>query len=166
MIILVCAVMPEGYDGAWRAGRKWSTEPTSVEVLEQDDDPPAVEYTDVVGGAEKKRTGPDRTRIGRNTYKLLVADARIKVLSDKESAGGFGDATLGKTRSVLAATASENAELKVRIAQLEDDCKALRAQLGDQRATSHAAAQEEQASAEKSDEGKDHVEGSRAHRRK
>jgi hypothetical protein len=62
-----------GHPNYWRAGRSWpSGQEIEVEVLDQDDDPMVT--TEVKG---QKRTHVDPNRIGRESWKQIVADKQL-----------------------------------------------------------------------------------------
>jgi hypothetical protein len=86
--MLVRAVTRPGYDGAWRAGRKWlSGEDTEVEVVEQDDDP----------GQEPGKG----LRVGKKTFEILKKDPNIVVRAPGdplETAGAVDEAKGLKAR--------------------------------------------------------------------
>ena len=126
--IQVQAVVGEGYDGAYRARRKWpSTEPVTVEVLDQDDDPPDLEQEHIIDGVRKgTRKVPHPTRIGRKTFAAIKADSRLRILADRDTDTSLSEASLSKARSMAVAMAAENAELKVKVAGLEDEIRRLR----------------------------------------
>jgi hypothetical protein len=130
--ILVQAVVGEGYDGAYRAGRKWpATEPLAVEVLDQDDDPPGLEEDWIVDGVRKgKRTVPDPNRIGKRSFEAIKADGRLRILGDKDTSLSQSDAALNKARHLAASHAAENSDLKIKIAALQEENEKLRAQVG------------------------------------
>jgi hypothetical protein len=73
---------PTGF--AMRAGRAWPVgSPVQVEVLDQDEDPPALEQPGDkvwVDGVMRPPTRPDLARIGRTTLAQLKADSRLSVI--------------------------------------------------------------------------------------
>jgi hypothetical protein len=70
---LVQSVQRMGYDGSWRAGRKWpSVSPTTVEVFDQDEDPVL----------EPGTVPPAHLQIGRKTFDALRADPTMRVLPE------------------------------------------------------------------------------------
>lgn len=123
----VRALEREGYNGAWRAGRKWPSTPVRVEVLDQDDDPPMVEETYV--GPEGKtltRMVPDPLRIGRKSYQAVKDDPRIKVLDDADAQNELSNEALDEARTLLTeqhgqlvALRLENATLRKRNTELQ-----------------------------------------------
>jgi hypothetical protein len=168
--IMVQAVVGEGYDGAYRARRKWpATEPVSVEVLDQDDDPPDHEHPHVVDGkVVGKRMVPDPHRIGRKSFEAIKADSRLRILGDKDTDRSASGAALDKARSMAAAHASENSDLKVKLAGLEDENRRLKEQLrtaGVQPAAPPAAAPEGQGEEHQETEGTEGEGGVRTRRR-
>jgi hypothetical protein len=68
---LVRAVHREGYPGAWRAGRLWSsTDSTLIEVV----DGPDPEIDAPVEKGERPRKMLDPQRVGRASFELLKLD--------------------------------------------------------------------------------------------
>jgi hypothetical protein len=148
--IMVQAIVPEGFDGAWRARRKWpANEVATVEVLDQQDDPPDIEQEVTVEGVKRKRTVPDPNRIGQKSFEKLKADSRIRILGDRDTNASTSEAALNKARAMASASAAENSDLKVKLAGLEEENQRLRQQLaGQPQASAPPTAVEESVEAE------------------
>lgn len=77
---VVQALNRPGFDGSFRGGRKWpSATPTPVEVVEQPngEDPPHDETKGL--------------RIGTKTFKMLQADANLRVMPEGDQLKSAGD---------------------------------------------------------------------------
>ena len=93
----------------------------AIEVLEQDDEPARI-VTEIPGpipGTTRKRELADPDRISRRSYEIIKKDGRFSVIE----AGGI-DATLTEAhiaaaRQEIARLATENSDLKMKIAELE-----------------------------------------------
>lgn len=79
MLIEVQAVARDGFHGRWRAGRYWLADPKTVEVLDQDDDPPDVAMVDRTFATPRPGICADPTLIGRRTLRELSFDEMLTV---------------------------------------------------------------------------------------
>jgi hypothetical protein len=95
---IVQAVRREGFNGAWRAQREWSHDPTEVEVLDQEEDP----MVEVVDNQGKKRQAVHPTRLGQRSWGELMKDGRLsKTPVDAINAAAL-EAELARLRRRLA----------------------------------------------------------------
>lgn len=127
MMIRVQALARQGFDGSWRARRKWySGAPVTVEVLDQDDDPPDVTTVVEKEGQKIERIHAHPTQIGRKSFAELKADETLRILSDTETDGALSQAALDAAKAVasdlggkLAARDAEIGALKAKIKELQ-----------------------------------------------
>ena len=136
---------------AVRARRFWPVgTPLKVEVLDTKEDGPDVELTP--GGA----TGPDMTKIGRDSFDAIGLDDRFSILSDLDSQAIINDDAVNAARKAAQEASgrvveleAENAGLRARAKKAEEVAE--RAQ-GEAFEAGHRAAQlEEQLAAAKAE---------------
>ncbi|HVZ89632.1 MAG TPA: hypothetical protein VHG72_21905 [Polyangia bacterium] len=91
----------------------------TVEVLDQEPAPLVTEIPGPIPGTKRERRLADPDRVSRKSYEIIKHDGRFSVIEAGGVDATLTEAQIGAARQEVARLATENSDLKVKIAELE-----------------------------------------------